>query len=305
MNPQTLLVLVPAALLVLGITVHGFALRETGHRHGLGHSHGEGVFSIDVYAHESKIADWNAGFKMSFALILMLFCVVSSNLYVCLLVILFCAYVTISIGGLTFRRYLGLLTIPLVFMIIGSIVILVEFASAVPENAVWSFSFGWFCVYSTRAGILTTLNLWGRAFGAISAMYMMSLSTPSAEIFSALRRAHVPALLIELMNMMYRFVFVMMDTHTQMTIAAKSRLGYKNYRTAMKSFGMTAGNLLIVSFEKANRYYDALESRLYTGEMHFLEEPHPVSAVQWAVSAGVIAYLVLILIVFEHVEVPF
>lgn len=97
-------------------------------------------------------------------------------------------------------------------------------------------------------------------------------TTPSGELFNVLERMHVPSLIIELMNMMYRFIFTMMDTQSRMKNAAESRLGYKDYRTSIKSFGSTASNLLVVSFKKANAYYDALESRGYDGRMHFQEE---------------------------------
>ena len=130
------------------------------------------------------------------------------------------------------------------------------------------------------------IHLWGKAYGGISAMFMMSLSTPSHEIFSVLRKMKVPALVIELMNMIYRFVFVMVDTFVRMNNSAESRLGYASWRTALQTFGNIAGNLLVVSLKKGSNYYDAMESRCYDGDLLFWETEKKITSVQICYAAG-------------------
>jgi cobalt/nickel transport system permease protein len=61
-----------------------------------------------------------------------------------------------------------------------------------------------------------------------------------------------------------------------MRISAESRLGFCDYRTSLKSFANIAGNLLIVSLQRAGNYYDAMESRCYDGALLFLEEKKPL-----------------------------
>lgn len=65
-------------------------------------------------------------------------------------------------------------------------------------------------------------NLVLKALGAVSALYMMTLTTPLSEIIAVLRKAHVPKLIIELMNMIYRYIFIMIDTHSRMKNSAES-----------------------------------------------------------------------------------
>ncbi|MEG2651814.1 MAG: cobalt ECF transporter T component CbiQ [Eubacterium sp.] len=260
---------------------------RNGHHHhrGFGHKHGESTLSIDIYAYTSKLGGVNPGFKVGFAIILLLMCVVADNLYVSISVILITTFVTVILGGIHFRKYLELLAIPVAFLIIGSIVILVNFSwGPAPE----------FTVFVTREGLGTTINLWGKAFGAVSAMYMMSLSTMSGEIFSVLRRLHVPMLIVELMNIMYRYIFILMDTQSRMRNSAESRLGYTTYKRAIYSFGNTAGNLLIVSMKRGGQFYDAMEARCYDGELKFLEDKKPLVAKQVILAALVVIYLVVV-----------
>ena len=139
-------------------------------------------------------------------------------------------------------------------------------------------------------------NLVLKALGAVSALYMMTLTTPLSEIIAVLRKAHVPKLIIELMNMIYRYIFIMIDTHSRMKNSAESRLGYCDFKTSCYSFGQVASNLLVVSLKRGNNYYNALEARCYNGDLQFLEEKKQVKAGQ--VVMAVIFIIILLLIWF-------
>ena len=139
-------------------------------------------------------------------------------------------------------------------------------------------------------------NLVLKALGAVSALYMMTLTTPLSEIIAVLRKAHVPKLIIELMNMIYRYIFIMIDTHSRMKNSAESRLGYCDFKTSCYSFRQVASNLLVVSLKRGNNYYNALEARCYNGDLQFLEEEKQVKAGQ--VVMAVIFIIILLLIWF-------
>ena len=133
-----------------------------------------------------------------------------------------------------------------------------------------------------------------KALGAVSALYMMTLTTPLSELIVVLRKAHIPKVIIELMNMIYRYIFIMLDTHSRMKNSAEARLGYVDFKTSCYSFGQVASNLLIVSLKRGTDYYNALESRCYNGDLQFLEEEKPIRKTQVAGAAVVVALLILI-----------
>ena len=153
-----------------------------------------------------------------------------------------------------------------------------------------------FYIYCSKASLLKAGNLVLKALGAVSALYMMTLTTPLSEIIAVLRKAHVPKLIIELMNMIYRYIFIMIDTHSRMKNSAESRLGYCDFKTSCYSFGQVASNLLVVSLKRGNNYYNALEARCYNGDLQFLEEKKQVKAGQ--VVMAVIFIIILLLIWF-------
>lgn len=265
------------------------------HHHKKGHHHSEMLSQIDLYAYHSGIGHWNPHVKVGLSLAFLLICIIADNLYVSAGVLLMTAYVTLMLGKLPFKQYIHLLTLPITFMVLGSIAIVLNFSKT--PKGLYYLPLSSFYLYVTKEGLMKILHLWGKALGALSAMYMMSLSTPSNELFSVLRKWKVPALLIELMNMIYRFIFVMMDTFRKMKNSAQSRLGYCDYKTAIHTFGNIASNLLVVSMKKASHYYDAMESRCYDGELRFLEMEKKIDRSQILHASAMIAILVAVWII--------
>ena len=240
------------------------------HKHKLGHSHDSGVFSIDYYAYISAIRDWNPMFKVFFSLAVLIMVIAMDSLYVSLFVLITMGFLTVVRGRIPLHQYWSTLTIPVVFVLVGSLTIALSFARQ--PLGQYNLHLGFFYIYTNDADLLRMVNLMAKAMAAVSALYMMTLSTPSGEIISVMRKIHMPKLFVELMNMIYRYIFVIRETNRKMHDSAEARLGYVDYRTSVKSFSGTASNLLVVSLKKANAYYDALVSRGYDGELRFLEK---------------------------------
>lgn len=278
-------------LMAVAMFAHGFFKCKKMHRHrSIGHRHGGSVLSVDYYAYASHLRKWNAAFKVAFSMICLLLCLIFNNVYVSLAVIMIMGYMTVVMGGLEFDHYISMLLIPIVFLLFGCAAIAVGFS----WNPIGEYNlnvFGWFYIYCSDASLFKAAKLIFKALGAVSALYMMTLTTPLSELIVVLRRAHLPKIIIELMNMIYRYIFIMLDTHSRMKNSAEARLGYVNFKTACYSFGQVASNLLIVSLKRGNDYYNALESRCYNGDLQFLEEEKPVKMVQIAGAAGVVVLL--------------
>lgn len=244
-------------------------LRKKEHKKRIGHKHGENI-SIDFYAYTSKIKNWNSSFKMIFSMTMIGVCILLDNPYVSVSVILGMSYLTIIKGGLSLRDYLSVLMIPIVFILLSVFTISVD----ISRNPIGEYNLylGVGYVFTSKEMLTKGLFLLLKILGAISALQMMSLSTPSSDIIYVLRKAHVPKLIIELMNMIYRYIFILMDVSSKMKNSAEARLGYCDIKTSYYTFGRIGSNMLIVSFKKANAYYDAMEARCYDGELIFLEE---------------------------------
>ncbi len=242
------------------------------------------IDTIDYYAYASRMRGWNPQFKAVTAVASLFFCIGANDRKVSVMVLFAMAAITILAGGVPWKNYIALLKIPLAFLLLGTTAIVIDI-SPVPHGRVLVAVHGVY-LYLTEGGSELALGLILKAVAALSAMYMLVLSTPASEIICVFRRLHVPKMILELMNMIYRFIFVMMDTQCYMKQAAESRLGYCDFKTSCRSFGSTAGNLFVVSLKKANTYYDALTARCYDGELLFLEEEKEVKGWQLWTAAG-------------------
>ena len=282
-------------MMTAGMFAHGFWKSRKHHHHhrSVGHKHGGSVLSVDYYAYASHMRSWNATFKVIFSMLCLLLCLILNNIYVSIAVILIMGYMTVVIGGLELDHYISMLLIPIVFLLFGSAAIAVGFS----WNPVGQYNlnvFGWFYIYCSQASLWKASGLIFKALGAVSALYMMTLTTPLSELIVVLRKAHIPKVIIELMNTIYRYIFIMLDTHSRMKNSAEARLGYVDFKTSCYSFGQVASNLLIVSLKRGTDYYNALESRCYNGDLQFLEEEKPIRKTQVAGAAVVVALLILI-----------
>lgn len=282
-------------MMTAGMFAHGFWKSRKHHHHhrSVGHKHGGSILSVDYYAYASHMRSWNATFKVIFSMLCLLLCLILNNIYVSIAVILIMGYMTVVIGGLELDHYISMLLIPIVFLLFGSAAIAVGFS----WNPVGQYNlnvFGWFYIYCSQASLWKASGLIFKALGAVSALYMMTLTTPLSELIVVLRKAHIPKVIIELMNMIYRYIFIMLDTHSRMKNSAEARLGYVDFKTSCYSFGQVASNLLIVSLKRGTDYYNALESRCYNGDLQFLEEEKPIRKTQVAGAAVVVALLILI-----------
>ena len=261
------------------------------HHHKIRHKHGEGS-SIDFYAYASKIRYWNATFKVSLSVLTLILCIVFDNPYVSVVVIIVMAYLTVVKGELSLTEYLSILAIPIAFILIGTFTIAIDFSKQ--PMGEYNLYLGFCYVFTSQAKLKTVVFLILKVFGAISALQMMTLSTPSSEIIYVLRKAHVPKLIVELMSLIYRYIFILMDVYTKMKNSAESRLGYCDFKTSCYTFGSIASNMLVISLKKANAYYDAMEARCYDGDLIFLEEDKKVETIQIATATAFIIFIILI-----------
>lgn len=252
-----------------------------------GHGHHHGAFlSIDQHAQRSRLNGRNPAVKALFAAGCAVLCVAADSPALSAYFFASMLALTVAVGGTPLRYYLRLLTVPALFILAGALAILLEISPA--PDGVWNLAlFGRYATV-TAAGQLRALSVIARAFGAVSCLYMLSLSTPLHEIIGVLRRARIPDVVVELMYLVYRYIFVLLESYENMKTAAGARFGYRGWRAALQTSLQNARNLLFLSFRRSSDCFAAMESRCYDGEIRFLERTAPA---RWCEAVFVAGYL--------------
>lgn len=230
---------------------------------------------IDKLSYSSKLRKENAGLKCLFSVATLFICVASRSIIIAIFILLFTGGLTVFVGGISVSYYLKLLRIPMIFLLLSTIAIILNFSDT-PLSWFAIPLFGGYLTVSLPS-FLHALQLILTALGAVSCLYFLSLSTPITDILSVMQQIHIPELLIELMLLIYRFIFVLLDYADAISIAQKSRLGNKNFKTSCYSVGRLMSILLLRSFQKSSRLYDAMESRCYDGKIRVLKLHIPAS----------------------------
>jgi len=259
----------PAAVYM---ALHGRAHAHT-HAHKGGHRHGERL-DIDYLAYSSRMRSWNPALKALLSLSTILLCLLLDNPHVSAAALFFMAFLAVAVGGIALREYIGTLTTPIVFILLSALAVAVEY-SAKPAGEYRLFlGFGY--LYTSGPMLARSALLTLKVMACVSALNMLILATPFSELIAVLKKARVPRLIIDLMHMIYRFIFILLEVSHRMRASAEARLGYRDTKTSWYTFGHIAGNLLVLSLRRAGAYYDAMEARCYDGELAFLEEDKPL-----------------------------
>lgn len=245
---------------------------------------------IDKLCYQSKLRYVNTGEKFLFSMVTLLFCIISRSLLIAFIVFTVNGILTIKMGGIPFFRYRKLIGVPLVFLFLSTATILVNF-SKVPLDA-FAFPIGSIYITGSFQSLRLCVQLIATALASVSCLYFLSLNTPMTDIMDFLRKMHCPVVIIELMLLIYRFIFVLLDTASAITVSQHSRLGNKDFRTSVKSFGALGSALFIRAMKKSNALYDAMESRCYDGRIRVLSESHPVNKKE---VAWIICFVILLL----------
>ena len=161
------------------------------------HTHSHGVRSIDHLAYTSGMSGWNPAFKTVLALGTLVICLAADRATVSAAVILALAALQKWKGGLALHDYGGLLRVPLAFLLLGGAAVACDLSS-VPAGD-WSLSLHWFYLCASADSVRFALALVLKSLGAVSALYLLALTTSACEFVGVLRRAHLPGLLTELM----------------------------------------------------------------------------------------------------------
>lgn len=179
---------------------------------------------------------------------------------------------TVCRGGLPASLFVKLLGIPLSFLAIG--VLTVAVTAAPHDQSIFLFSIRICGLYIgiSQEGIETAGRLFFKSLGSVSCMYNLSLNTPVVDLLIALRKLKIPKLVVELMSLMYRYIFVLFDAMNRIFIAQKSRSGYSNLSSSYRSLGTLVSKLFINAYKRSDDLYTALVARGYDGELNVLEE---------------------------------
>jgi cobalt/nickel transport system permease protein len=153
---------------------------------------------------------------------------------------------------------------------------------------------GWPFIGIAPHGLELAWKLGLRAYAGLNCLLFLALTTPAADLTAGLRKIGVPAEIVEMALLMYRFVFLLTDTAEAMNAAQAARLGHVTYRKHMHSLSLLIVNLMPRAFARAQALEVGLAARGWRGELRVLSPVRPASPA-WI--GGIAAAEVVVLLI--------
>jgi cobalt/nickel transport system permease protein len=225
---------------------------------------------IDAYSHHNRLKPFSPIWKSGFAAVLFLISYLASPL------IQAAAFIWISMwivwhAGIPARFYLKLLGGPGLFFIASLPAIIIGFqktaaGSAGPEGRTLFTASHW-TAYVIRdwAWISGTLGL--RIAACTACLFFLILTTPVPQLFQVAKRLRIPGLVLELMNIMYRFLFLLLDTSSDIYTSQQARGGYRGFRNKLADTAMLTGRLFAKTMQRYKGVSHGLMARGFTEEI--------------------------------------
>ncbi len=210
---------------------------------------------IDKLSYNSKLRYENAEVKFAFAVITLLICVISRSAVTAIIVLLVTGVLTIK-SGIPVFRYLKFLSMPFAFLFLSTIAIIFDFKP--------------FYITINKNNIFYALNLILTSLSAVSCLYFLAFTTTIMDILYVLKKLKCPKIILELMLLIYRFIFILLDTAYAISIAQNARLGNINYKTSLKSFGILGSSLMLKAIKRSQNVYTAMQARCYDDTINVL-----------------------------------
>lgn len=100
-----------------------------------------------------------------------------------------------------------------------------------------------------------------RGLLSMQATLLLMLTTPFSEICIGLRALHVPKIFISILEMIYRYLWVILREAVSMEMARRAR-SYDRKHFSLKLWGIFVAQLLMRSIDRAERITQAMQARL-------------------------------------------
>lgn len=122
-------------------------------------------------------------------------------------------------------------------------------------------------------GLQSAIFLLLRSEVSITLSFLLIMTTPWMHVLKSMRVIGIPTLVVVILGMTYRYIFLMLQSASDMFEARQSRMiGKLPDKEARRLAAATVGVLLSKSFQLGNDVFLAMQSRGYRGEVYTLDE---------------------------------
>jgi len=254
---------------------------------------------LDAYTYTNRLKPLPPQQKLIFALTTLAIALISHPITQSLIFIWLTIW-TVGYARIPARVYGQVLAVMMLFLLTSLPALVIEVLSVhqqsgVPSHSLGGITIGNWYVFISYAGLMQAMGIAMRSLACISCLLFILFTIPFAELLLILHQCRIPAILIELLLLMYRFIFLFLDILTQLQQAQRSRGGYRTRKRWMHSAGLLAGQLLVRSLHRYHQFSLGLATRGFNDNLHVYTKPSHRCSIRYTIESiiGCMGLLIL------------
>jgi len=219
---------------------------------------------IDRYAYTNKLKDFNPMAKFIFAIGALFVAVGFNNLYINFVIFLMMVFLTTIVAGIPSKNYFKIYLVPFLFLFISILTIIISRANE--DIFLWSFKIGKSYFGIKEESLTSSIVLIFRVLACLSSTFFIALTTPINHLIKIFKKLKLPPTIIELIILIYRFIFVFLEESKEISFAQEMRFGYIGIKNTYRSIGLLMKCLFIRVLLKYEDMINSLDAKLYNGD---------------------------------------
>lgn len=247
---------------------------------------------MDTLAYSSRMLSWAPLGKFLFVIAILIVNIVTNSMMV--------PFVTLAIG-LVLMAYSTNFKIPFfVALALAEAVLILAIGSGMisitgdkADPAIWETHLLWFDIYMTHDSFNKAWLVMFRGVAGMAVMMSFATSTPIPHLSQALKQIHMPREVSELVVLIYRYGFLLLERMDSMWEAAHCRMGFNGFMNTMRTTASIAVGIFTSSSNLADKAQIALDCRNYQGFFPIYNAP-PKLGIKWIVVTIVAVVLIYV-----------
>lgn len=163
--------------------------------------------------------------------------------------VLLVALAAAHLAGLPATHLLRMLSIPMVFILVAGVSTAVSLDPSGPT------------LTTSAEAITRACATVARAVAATAALMLLASTTPMSDLTDSLRRIGVPSACVDVVTVMYRMIFLLLDSIGVVRKSQVGRLGYSSVSRSVRSAGLMTAAVLVRAWQRGHALERGLSGR--------------------------------------------
>lgn len=227
----------------------------------------EPVLTIDKLSYSNKMVCIHPLEKVLLSLVPLGGILFSGSFVLPVLVFFSMLFFIIVLAGISRHILSRLFLVPMVFICMSLIPFIFSIDIGGEKGA----------AYLSEDGIRKALFLLVKSLSSISCFYFLILSTPLEQIDYLMGKLKISSLFREILILLYRFIFLLIEMVNQIYVSQRQRAGYVNLKGSLKSVSLLSASVLSRSVRYCRQAHLAVMSRGGDSDFSFLGKDYCLS----------------------------